>query len=180
MKALKLLDKHFEEIIMCVLLTLMFTIMMVQVVMRMADNSLPWAEELTRYCLIYSGFLSIGYTVRKDTILKVDILTSAFPEAVQKVLNIVLLAVTGATFGFLFLHSIELVGKIKATNQLSSALRFPMYLLYIAAVIGFLLGVVRCIQGIIIRIKTFRTGDVPKTNILKELELNNVQGGDEL
>jgi len=177
MKALKWLDKHFEESIMCVLLTCMFVIMMVQILMRMAGNSLPWAEELTRDCLIYSGFLSMGYTVRKDTILKVDILTSAFPKAVQKVLDVVLLIVTGSTFGFLFFHSIELVGKIKATNQLSSALRFPIYLLYVAAVVGFLFGAIRCIQSIIVKIKTFSTSTAPKTNLEKELE-NTAAGGD--
>lgn len=155
MKGLKWLDRHFEESLLCLLLLVMFVIMMIQIVLRAMGNSLPWAEELTRDCLIFSGFLSLGYTIQKNTILKVDIITGLFPQRIQKVLGVLLLLVTGLTFGYLFYESIGLVQVIKGTNQISSALRFPIYLLYVTTVIGFFFGTLRCIQGMIQMIRGF-------------------------
>lgn len=156
MKIWKWVDQHLEESLMCLLLTVMFLVMMAQVVLRTFGNSLSWAEELTRYCLICSGFLSLGYTVHKQTILKVDIVTSLLPQGMQRVLDLLLYLVTGLVFGFLLWESISLVGAIKATNQLSSALRFPIYLLYVSCVVGFLLGTLRCVQVLVDKLLHFR------------------------
>lgn len=172
MKAVKWLDQHFEEFLLCVLLLIMFLVTMLQITMRTFSNSLPWAEELTRYCLIYSGFLSLGYTVQNNSILKVDILTGMFPTFLQKILEVVLLLVTGLIFGYLFYESIDLVQKIKATNQISSALRLPMYMLYTATLSGFFLGTLRCVQGLFLKV----TGFFPS----KQVELDGTTGGNSL
>jgi len=178
MNVIKWLDEHFEEFFLCILLIVMFVVMMAQVALRTFGNSLSWAEELTRYCLICSGFLSLGYTVRKDTILKVDIVTSMFPAKIQKLLNVLLFAITGIIFGYLFFESLGLVSAIKATNQISSALRLPMYILYVVCSIGFFLGTVRCAQSVIQKIMHFSDSEGPKTNLEKELEQTREEGGE--
>ena len=61
MKAVKWLDRHFEEILLVALLFIMMIIMGIQIVARYAlGNSLSWSEEITRFCFIWTGFLSIS------------------------------------------------------------------------------------------------------------------------
>ena len=51
MKAVKWLDRHFEEILLVTLLFIMMIIMGIQIVARYAlGNSLSWSEEITRFC----------------------------------------------------------------------------------------------------------------------------------
>ena len=148
-KLLKWLDEHLEEAIMAVFLTAIFVVMMVQLTLRFFDSALSWAEEFTRWCLICSGFFSLGFTIRKEIILKVDIVTGLFPKKVQEILNDILLIVTGVFFGYMCINAYGLIGKIKATGQLSAAMELPIYWLYVVGFIGFLLATVRCVQALI-------------------------------
>lgn len=57
MKAIKWLDRHFEEILLVALLFAMMIIMGIQIFARYAlSNSLSWSEEITRFCFIWTGF----------------------------------------------------------------------------------------------------------------------------
>ena len=59
MKLVKWLDKHLEEILLVALLFVMMIIMGIQILARYAlGNSLSWSEEITRFCFIWTGFLS--------------------------------------------------------------------------------------------------------------------------
>lgn len=151
MKQLKLwkwLDVHLEETLMAALLAAMFCVMFVQIILRIFDSALPWAEEFSRHCLIYSGFFSLGYTVRKGNMLKVDVITSMFSQKVQELMHIVLMAVTGLFFGYMCVNAFELIGKIKSTGQYSAAMQSPIYILYVVGFLGFFLGTIRCIQDV--------------------------------
>jgi len=67
MKVLRWLDDHLEEYILAVLLVTISCVMMLQIIMRYIFNSsLPWPEELTRYCFVWSGFLGIGYSIKRE------------------------------------------------------------------------------------------------------------------
>ena len=148
-KIIKWLDEHLEETIMAVFLTVIFVVMMVQLILRLFNSALSWAEECTRWCLICSGFFSLGFTIKKGNILKVDVITGMFPKKGQEILNIILLIVTGVFFGYMCVNCYGLIGKIKATGQLSAAMELPIYWLYVVGFIGFLLATIRCIQGLI-------------------------------
>ena len=81
---LKWLDEDLEETILMVLLVAIAVVMMAQVVMRYCfRQSMPWPEEFCRFCFVYSGFISMGYCVRRGKMLKVDILVGFFPQIVQ-------------------------------------------------------------------------------------------------
>ena len=69
MKLVKWLDKHLEEILLVALLFVMMIIMGIQILARYAlGNSLSWSEEITRFCFIWTGFLSISYCVKNSCI----------------------------------------------------------------------------------------------------------------
>lgn len=146
---LKWLDEDLEETILMVLLVAIAVVMMAQVVMRYCfRQSMPWPEEFCRFCFVYSGFISMGYCVRRGKMLKVDILVGFFPKAVQKVLEAVSEAVTLLFFGYLTFYAYQATMNSMRGGMKSTAMEVPMWIIYAAVLIGSSLGLIRQIQKI--------------------------------
>lgn len=154
MKALKWVDNNFEKFLIGICLTLMIIIMGIQVVSRYAFNSsLTWSEELTRYLFVWSGFLSLPFTIKAGITLKIDQFYNMFPKGARAVLNVINHIIMIVFFIFLLYHSIGVVESAIASGQKSPALGLPMYLVQVSATIGFALAIVRTIQVLFLTIK---------------------------
>ncbi len=150
MKFIKWLDAHFEEYILSFLLALISCVMMLQVIMRYVfDSSLSWAEELSRYAFIWSTFVSVGYTIKKKTILKVDTFLEILPSYFKKIIKVLAECIVLAFFVYLFINSIPVTKEIYLSGQISPAMGIPMYLIYGSTIVGFFLAIVRSIQSTI-------------------------------
>ena len=82
MKVLKWLDEHFEETLLVICLVLIACVCLIQVIIRNIPwiPSLQWAEEFCRFAWIWSVFLSLPYTIRKGTMLRVNVLLDLMPH----------------------------------------------------------------------------------------------------
>lgn len=151
---LKWLDEDLEESILMILLVAIAVVMMAQVIMRYCfRQSMPWPEEFCRFCFVYSGFISMGYCVRKGKMLKVDILVTFFPKAVQKVLEAVSETVTLLFFGYLTFYAYQATMNSMRGGMKSTAMEIPMWIIYAAVLIGSSLGLIRQIQKIVRALK---------------------------
>lgn len=155
MSVIKWIDEHFEESILVLLLALISIIMMTQVVARTLFSSMSWPEEFSRYCYIWTVFLSLGYTIKKGNMLRVGILMDLLPHHVRKSMEILTNIIMLALFAMLFYYSIIYTGKIKMTGQTSPAMQIPMWMMYISTILGFGLGTIRMFQEIIKNFKNF-------------------------
>jgi TRAP-type C4-dicarboxylate transport system permease small subunit len=167
---LKWLDSHFEEMVLAFLLFCMMMLSGIQVCMRyVANSSLAWSEELTRYSFVWSGFLCIGYSIRRRTELRLDTAVAALPAMVRVVIETLLDIGAFALFSLFLYTGIVILHKTAEINQVSSALQIPMQYIYMAPVAGFLAGIIRTIQRIVCRISeagkrnSFKKISVPDT-----------------
>ena len=117
MKAVKWLDEHFEEFFLVVILTLIACVELVQVIYRNLPfvDALKWAEEFCRFCWIWSVFLSLPYTIRKGSMLRVNVLAEMLPQAARKIVNILIDLINAAVMAILFVNAITVVKSIKAS-----------------------------------------------------------------
>lgn len=158
-KCIKQLDKHFEEYFMAALLIMMTVVMLIQVVMRYVVNSaLTWPEEFCRYCFIYMTFLTIGYSVRRQSMLRLDLIIKIIPKKVGEVIEFIIWVMCLLFFVYMFGYSIKLINLTVTSARTSPAMGIPFYIIYISTVIGFGLGIIRNIQFLYIFIKK-RVGD---------------------
>ncbi len=157
-KALKWLDEHFEETILVVLLVIIACISFIQVIVRKLPfiPTLKWAEEFCRFMWIWSVFLSLPYTIKKGNMLRVSIMLDLFPEPVKKIINIFVDVVVAAVMAFLCYHSVGVIKGIQEANELSPAMAWPMWIVYIVVFIGFFLGAIRGIEMAIYHITHFK------------------------
>lgn len=159
MKAIKWLDEHFEEAIMVLLLVLIACVELIQVIVRNLPfiPALTWAEEFCRFCWIWSVFVSLPYTIRRGSMLRVSVLLDLFPPKVRNMINILVDLVTGGAMLLLGWHAVGVVRSICLSGETSPAMLWPMWIVYSIMLLGFFLGMLRSLQQAYIHIRSFNT-----------------------
>ncbi|MDO4467116.1 MAG: TRAP transporter small permease [Bacillota bacterium] len=151
MKIIKWLDEYLEETILVVLLILITCIMGLQVFCRYAlNNSLTWSEELTRYLFIYMAFISISYCTKKWISIRIDQVINLFSNKVFCYLQLALNVVLTSFYAYMSIHAINYIAQGIHSQQLSPALRIPMWIVQLAPFIGFFLATIRSCQQVVI------------------------------
>lgn len=165
--AIKWLDLHFEESILIFFLVAISCVELVQVVARNVSfmPSLTWAEELCRFLWIATVFVSLPYTIRTVTALRVTALIELLPWKIENVINILIDVFTCAVLAVLTYFSIDVFEGVYRNGEVSPAMLLPMWIMYVFVVAGFLLGALRSLQMAIIHIKSI---NVPPRNSLEE------------
>lgn len=150
MKVIKMIDDNFEEVLLMLLLAVMAVIMGVQVVARYAFNaSLTWSEELTRYMFIWSAFLSISFCIKKQVSIKIEQIVSMLPAKLHAIFKIIEKAVMLVFFVYMIKYAYGYLQASIASGQISPACRIPMYYIQVAPLVGFILTIIRLIQGLV-------------------------------
>lgn len=153
MKVVKWFDEKFEETMLIVLLMILTLVMMAQIIMRyIFRSSLPWGEEVCLNCYILSTFMTIGYCVRKKSALRVEVLVGFLPKQINAFLEIFIELVSAAAYSYFFYGAVQVTQRMYASGQLSTALRMPMWYLYVGVTLGFFMGAVRSVQVVVQRI----------------------------
>ena len=146
-KVMKFLEDYLEEALMVILLAVISVVIFLQVIFRYCfKNALAWPEEFARYCFIYSAFLSFGYCIKHDRLLKVDVVVNFMSQKVQRIIAVFNQFVMLGLFCYLFYYSLDVVRTSFMSGQVSTAMEMPMYILYLCIPIGFGLGIIRNIQ----------------------------------
>jgi len=184
MSAIKWLDEHLEEAIMVFLLALISSVMMAQIIARNVFNSMTWPEEFSRYCYIWTVFLSLGYTMKKGNMLKVGLVMDLLPTKIRRSIEIVVNLIILAICVVFFRHAITYTSKIYNMGQISPAMHLPMWIMYLATVLGFGLASIRTVQQIVHNIKNFNvkaetTLEATLKEAIEEVETTGINIDDE-
>lgn len=151
-KALRWMDQHFEEMLMAIFLCGVVVMMTTHVFFRYVLRSpLTWSEEATRYMFIWFVFVGVGYGIRNDTHIRVNIIEVLCPKAIP-VFSLVQDLVTAAFCFYMTPASFTAVADFAARSQTSAGLHLPMQFVYGALLVGILLGDIRVIQKFYFRI----------------------------
>ena len=147
MKKWKWVYQHLEEIILCILLTIVVLTSGIQVISRYVFNSsLTFSEELCRYLYIWTGFMTSSLCVKNGSIIKIDTFTGMLPKRWKTVLHFVTSILCIAVVGVLFKNACVIVEKAFISGQVSPAIKIPMWILYSGALAGLALFLLRLIQ----------------------------------
>ena len=171
MRVLKWLDENLEEFILMILLIAMSCAIMLQIVMRyFFSASLTWTEEFARYCFVWTGMLSLGYCLKRGSMLRIDIVYLSVPKIFQKILDAIGMVIGILFYGYAFKASLTAVEEAFRGGSSSPAMQIPMYIIYMSAAIGFGLAILRQIQIIVMTLWGASH---------RQEEQTNCKGGDE-
>lgn len=152
MPLLDLLDQKFskvEAVTIGVLLLCMSAIAFIQVIARYCFfTSFVWSEEISRYMMIWLTFIGSAYAVSKQDHINIDILSEYFKKHgfdVRVVLNVLIL-------GFLIVcvfYGIKLVISTYTADQMTPAIGFPMFIVYLIVVISLIVAAFHALVRVI-------------------------------
>lgn len=145
----KFIEKNFEKWFLIISLVAMVLITFMQVVLRWFDAATVWAEELSRYIMLYQVWIGASYAVREDAHIRITALIGKLTGNKRKVSETVVLALWLIFALWLAVEGVMLVKEIAVMGQVSSAMRIPMTIPYASVPIGGALMSVRLVQKLI-------------------------------
>jgi C4-dicarboxylate transporter DctQ subunit len=133
-----------ESTVMVACMATATVLITIQVVLRYVFNdSIIWAEELTRFAIIWMSFIGAGMGVRAGAHISVDLVTSFAPEGLRKLIAGTAV-VCGVVFALgLFVYGGRLFLHALSTGQVSSAMQLPMFYVYLIFPISAVLLAIR-------------------------------------
>ena len=156
MKFIKWLDEHLEECFLVIFLVLISVVCLLQVIARRVEAlKIPWTDEFCRFMWIWSVFVSVPYTIRKGSMLRVSVVLDMIPEVLRKVINIVVDVIIVASMALLAYYSVGVLQGIISSGETSPAMRWPMSAMYAVMLVCYALSVLRGVQQTIIHITHF-------------------------
>jgi TRAP-type C4-dicarboxylate transport system permease small subunit len=130
-----------------VLVAVMIALPAWQVVMREFFN-LPFigAEELTRFMLICTVFITLPYVIASGANIRLDEILQQFPKPVRQVVRVVI-AVTGTAAYAAAAYAVA-VATLRNLQNATPTLGIPYWIFFSASLVGFLVaGIETALQG---------------------------------
>ena len=153
MKVLKFIDEQFEKWFLIVSLIVMVLVTFMQIVLRWFNAATVWAEEFSRYVMLYQVWVGASYAVHEDAHIRITALIGKLSGGRRRGMDLVVLTLWLLFALWLTVESCVLVGKIAAMGQVSSAMRIPMTIPYASVPIGGALMTIRLVQKIVERLR---------------------------
>ncbi|MFE3836355.1 TRAP transporter small permease [Pseudogemmobacter sonorensis] len=151
---IKLVDEHFEEAIVVLLMAAMSLLIGLQIFMRyVMGASLSWSEELSRYFFIWATYLGIAYAVRQEAHIRVTMLTDIMPPRGRLMMRILTHVIFGAFAAYVMYQGWFMVERTFRFGQKSASLGIPMGYVYLAPLTGFALVVLRLAQRVVLDLR---------------------------
>src|SRR5512145_574550 len=124
--------RFIENAIAVISMTTVSVLIFAQVVSRYGFNYTPiWSEELSRFLIVWSIFIGTAIGVRKNQHIGVDAIIRFLPHRLKLASEVLLSLIGIVVIGILVFNSLEFIQHTKEYEQLSPAMRIPMYIPYI-------------------------------------------------
>ncbi len=113
-----------------------------------------WAEELSRYVMVWVIFVGAGQvTIKGGGHIAVDIVPRLLSKRSNAVLAFLVNLVCILFSLVLIYFSFKQMMRVRAAQQISPAMEMPMWIAYLAIPLGTLLMLIRFVQQIFLRIQ---------------------------
>ena len=104
-------------------------------------ESLAFAEEISQFLIVFVTFLGLGYAAGKGRHIRMTAIYDQIPERPRKILATTIAASTALLLFYLaYLATIYALSTVRVLGSVSPALRVPLWTIYLAAPLGFVLG----------------------------------------
>ena len=134
---------RLEEIILVAMFAAMVLIIFIQVIMRKANNSLVWSEELGKFLFVWISWLGISIGQRKGEHIKITMLTDRFPFRVAQIFNIISDIIVICICAVTLYYGVTLV--ISQWTTPYAGIKISTSWGYLAVVVGCGLMILRCL-----------------------------------
>jgi len=148
MKTVGKLESAVRWIVLVLLIIMVVDIITAVFFRYVLQNSIFWAEELSRYLMIWAGMLGAGLAMKDDAHIGIDFVVRALPNSIQFIAKVIAKLVVEIFLIVVFIESIDYLKTLSI--QRSAALEIPMALPYLSVTAGMVFMAIENILGIIL------------------------------
>ena len=140
---------NIEEYILLVLFPLMVIVVFVATCVRyLTVMSLPWAEEVARYSMVWIAYIGASLGIKRNAHLGVEAVLLRLPQGTRKYFDYLRYLIIILFNVLIAYYTFQIIQSQISTEQVSPSLRIPMWFAYGAVPVGAVLMAWRCIQMI--------------------------------
>ena len=140
---------NIEEYILLVLFPLMVIVVFVATCVRyLTVMSLPWAEEVARYSMVWIAYIGASLGIKRNAHLGVEAALLLLPQGTRKYFDYLRYLIIILFNVLIAYYTFQIIQSQISTEQVSPSLRIPMWFAYGAVPVGTVLMAWRCIQMI--------------------------------
>lgn len=118
-----------------------------QIIMRLAGQSLDWSEELTRFLFLWAVFLGMASGFRTGEHPRITVVLRLLPQTVRRLALHLYVLLGVFFFAIVAYYGVQLVVNQYRTGQTSPALQIGVFLISLAVAVSAVLAVVAHIQS---------------------------------
>jgi TRAP-type C4-dicarboxylate transport system permease small subunit len=107
------------------------------------NQSLFFSEEINQFLIVWISFIGFAYAIRKGRNIRMTAVYDSMSHKVKKRLTIIIAFTTAALLFYLGYKAIYYVLELKDIRRLSSALQFPVYIVYSIIPIGLFMAAIQ-------------------------------------
>ena len=145
-----------------ILIMAAITISFIEVIRRYFFNQVfVWSDEFVRFCLIYVGLVGGAAAYHYGQLVCFDSLLNKLAPGPRFMCAIVSDLISLALLAFCFVRSVQNVTAKSVVTALSTGMKIPMAVPYMAFVVGFFLMILFCIGDIANRVASRKGQDAP-------------------
>ena len=134
---------------MLVLFPLMVIVVFVATCVRyLTVMSLPWAEEVARYSMVWIAYIGASLGIKHNAHLGVEAVLLLLPQGTRKYFDYLRYLIIILFNVLIAYYTFQIIQSQISTEQVSPSLRIPMWFAYGAVPVGAVLMAWRCIQMI--------------------------------
>jgi C4-dicarboxylate transporter DctQ subunit len=140
---------NIEEYILLVLFPLMVIVVFVATCVRyLTVMSLPWAEEVARYSMVWIAYIGASLGIKRNAHLGVEAALLMLPQGTRKYFDYLRYLIIILFNVLIAYYTFQIIQSQISTEQVSPSLRIPMWFAYGAVPVGAILMAWRCFQMI--------------------------------
>ncbi|MFO7849455.1 MAG: TRAP transporter small permease [Spirochaetia bacterium] len=139
----------FEVTALSVGVAALATLLIVNVVARSFFRSIYYADEVTKFLVIFVSFVGVSYAARKARHIRMGAFLDLMPPLMEKIFIFVIASVNAVVMGIMAYHSFAYMSAVFHAGQQTSALQVPYWTFLVIIPIGFASASIHYIRTII-------------------------------
>jgi len=144
----------FEETFLSYSVIIMAILLIINVFARtIFNNSLGFSEEVGQSLLVVVTFMGIPYCAKKARHITMSIVFDMLNDKYKKMLMLVVSFFSAAAMFYFTSLGYKYMLKVQMLGRVTPSLRIPVYIIYAAVPLGFLLGAIEYTRTFIINLK---------------------------
>ncbi|MDD5921688.1 MAG: TRAP transporter small permease [Eubacteriales bacterium] len=143
-----------EEYLLSMSILIMAAVLIAGVIARTIFNSsLSWTEEVGQALNIAITFLGIGYCAKMARHISMSVVYDLVPKKIKKIMTYIISLLTAVIMAYLVVLATKYVIFVHSFGRTSSALGYPMWIVYLVVPIGFAFGAIEYFKTFIMNVK---------------------------